>query len=99
MTILASRIRLLGEFLWRLVSGQPRFSLKKQRSRCVSNRLEPTQWIIRHLIEREDGQAMTEYAVIVMAMIVSFLAINGFLIPPITAASEFTARMMSFPFP
>jgi len=65
----------------------------------VNNKLKPTRQNIRRLIEREDGQAMTEYAVITMAMIVSFLAVNSLIIPPVTATYEFIARMLSFPFP
>ena len=64
-----------------------------------NHKTRPLQQTIRSLIDGEDGQAMTEYAVIAMAVVVSFLAINGILIPPITAYYEFAARMLSFPFP
>ncbi len=65
----------------------------------MDNKIRSTRQAIQRLIDREDGQAMTEYAVIAMAMIASFLVINSFIIPPITATYEFTARMLSFPFP
>ena len=52
-----------------------------------------------HFHQEEKGQAMTEYAVVVMAMIVAFLAINASIRPPLNDYYDVCATLIGYPFP
>lgn len=54
---------------------------------------------ILRLNRQQNGQGMTEYAIVGAAMVVGAIATNSFVIPAINDLYELMACMLSIPFP
>lgn len=51
------------------------------------------------IIRQQNGQGMTEYAVVAAAIVLGAIATNSLIIPPLNDLYELMACMFSIPFP
>lgn len=54
---------------------------------------------IPRIITQESGQAMVEYVIVTMAVLLGVLAINASIVPPLNDLYELIADIVSLPFP
>ncbi len=54
---------------------------------------------LKGMLANNNGQAMTEYAIVAAAVVVGALTINALIIPPLNDLYELIAIVVSLPFP